>query len=333
MRKSALFAFVVGCFVSFSIGVGSAAADNGPHLKGQGLTPDTCAACHRAHTGKAPYNLKENQEALCFTCHGSTGTGSNLDVQDGVGYSGTARSGGAAGALRGGGFKYALINTSEPKPVRTETGKLVEATIPALGTSELKETTSAHSVDESSQIAWGNGAISATSEMGKSINLSCGSCHDPHGNGNYRILRPIPVASGAASPGVTIPDATTKVYTTTNYWASWDTNQMEFQYKISEWCSTCHTRLLAASGSGNANSGDATYTYRHRTSYTKEEYEKSPPPKAKPNCIQCHVSHGTDATMGENSSGVPFPNGVVGKGTSFLLRLDNRGVCQTCHNK
>jgi len=332
MRKSALFAFVVGCVVSLSMGVGTAAADNGPHVKGQGLTPDTCAACHRAHTGKAPYNLKENQEALCFTCHGSTGTGSNLDVQDGVGYSGAGRSGGAVGALRGGGFKYALINTSEPKPVRSAEGKLLEATIPALGTSELKETTSAHSVNESSQIAWGNGPISATSEMGKSISLTCGSCHDPHGNGNYRILRPIPTEAGTKTE-VTIPDATTKVYTTTNYWASWDTNQMEFRYKISEWCSQCHTRLLAGSGSGNANSGDAMYTYRHRTSYTKEEWEKSPPPKAKPNCIQCHVAHGTDATMGENSSQVPYPNGVVGKETSFLLRLDNRGVCQTCHNK
>ena len=331
MRHSAFLA-LVGCAVLLSVGVGTAAADNGPHVKGQGLTPDTCAACHRAHTGKAPYNLKENQEALCFTCHGTTGTGSNLDVQDGVGYSGAARAGGATGALRGGGFKYALINTSEPKPVYNAEGRLAEATIPALGTSELKETTSAHSVNESSQVAWGNGPISATSEMGKSISLTCGSCHDPHGNGNYRILRPIPTEAGTKTE-VTIPDATTKVYTTTNYWASWDTNQMEFEYKISEWCSQCHTRLLAGSGSGNANSGDAMYTYRHRTSYTKQEYEKSPPPKAKPNCVQCHVAHGTDATMGENSSHVAYPNGVVGKETSFLLRLDNRGVCQTCHNK
>src|ERR1035437_1639340 len=74
MRHSAFLA-LVGCAVLLSVGVGTAAADNGPHVKGQGLTPDTCAACHRAHTGKAPYNLKENQEALCFTCHGTTGTG------------------------------------------------------------------------------------------------------------------------------------------------------------------------------------------------------------------------------------------------------------------
>src|ERR1019366_821969 len=75
--------------------------------------------------------------------------------------------------------------------------------------------TSAHSVDSSSQIAWGNGPISAEANYGKTISLSCGSCHDPHGNGNYRILRPIPLESGAET-AVTIADASTKVYTTTN---------------------------------------------------------------------------------------------------------------------
>ena len=66
-------------------------------------------------------------------------------------------------------------------------------------------------------MAWGNGAISGTASYGTVMPLRCGSCHDPHGNGNYRILRPIPDESGAGT-GVTIADASTKTYTTENYW-------------------------------------------------------------------------------------------------------------------
>ncbi len=330
MRRLVLFS--VGCALALLVGVAPASADNGPHMKGAGLTPDTCAACHRAHTAQAPYLLKEDQESLCFTCHGSSGTGSNLDVQDGVGYSGSERSGGVAGALRGGGFKYALINTAKPEPTYNETtGRLESATIPVLGSGEAVNST--HSINESEQTAWGNGAISGTANYGKGVDLACGSCHDPHGNGNYRILRPIPNESGAASPGVTIADTATKVYTTTNYWASWDTNAPQFRYQISEWCTTCHSRYLAGSGSYKTPSGDAVYNYRHRSSYTQEEYEKSPPPKARPNCIQCHVAHGSNSTMGTNSQSVTWPNGTSAGSDSRLLRLDNRGVCQTCHHK
>jgi predicted CXXCH cytochrome family protein len=331
MRRSALIA--VGCALSLYVGGAVPAwADNGPHVKGAGLTPDTCAACHRAHTAKAPYLLKEAQDALCFTCHGSSGAGSNEDVEDGVGYSGSERAS-FAGALRGGGFKYALINTAEPEVERSETGKLIDATIPAL--SEGKAVNSTHSIDESEQTAWGNGAISETVNYGKGIALSCGTCHDPHGNGNYRILRPIPTESGAEAE-VKIADTETKVYTTANYWHSWDTNAKQFKYQISEWCTTCHTRYLAVSKSYKTDSGDAVYAYRHRTNYTQAEYEKyeaESPVKARPNCIQCHVAHGSNSSMGPNSQSVTWPDGTAAGADSRLLRLNNRGVCQTCHNK
>ena len=234
----------------------------------------------------------------------------------------------------------------------------IEAKIPATGEAELQAVTSAHSVNESSQIAWGNGALSKADEeaanYGAKINLTCGSCHDPHGNGNYRILRPIPTESGAKTE-VKIPEEPGKhEYTTTNYWASWSAKDPEFYYKISEWCALCHTRIYegAKGPSATTSSGDAVFTYRHTTEWTKAEYESKPPgigsapleggTNAKPNCIQCHVAHGTDATMAEYAGEVRFPNGSAESETnkvvtkpedSFLLRLDNRGVCQTCHNK
>jgi predicted CXXCH cytochrome family protein len=352
MKRSMLF-LMVGCIMWLLAGAAPASADNGPHVKGQGgALPDTCAACHRAHTGQAPYLLKAKQEQLCFTCHGSAAGGSSLDVQEGTAYSSTGRTS-AVGALRGGGFKYSLIKSNEVEKEYNASGRLEKAKIPALEAKELKPATSAHSIDESSQMAWGNGEISAVANEGKAIKLTCGSCHDPHGNGMYRILRPIPTESGAKT-GVEIADTATKIYTTENYWNSWDPNDLEFEAKISAWCATCHTRLLAGDKENSAkenemsaltSSGDAVFTYRHRTEYTLEEMKKlgeehaAGKAKAKPTCAQCHVAHGTDATMGEYSGAVTFPSGkttespLEHKEDSFLLRLNNRGVCQTCHNK
>jgi predicted CXXCH cytochrome family protein len=406
--KRMLLVLTIGCTVSLFAGAASAWADAGPHVKGAGETPFTCAGCHRAHTGKAPYLLKENQEALCFSCHGSTGTGSNLDVVDGVGYpTGSGNNGeghtGAMGALRGGGFKYAMIESGtvekEVNPVETTHGfSTVQAKIPtaAEGELKLKPSTSAHSVNETSQIAWGRGET-GTSQYGAEIKLACGSCHDPHGNGNYRILRPIPtegvtvksIAEGATTKelgAVSIPEeAGEHVYTTTNYWASWSAKDPEFYYKISEWCALCHTRIYATDTEGpdeelskgkmvkvrhpsySTNSNDPEFGYRHRTAYTLAEYTKAAEggsftegtfaecadkvqgstckvgekgaAGAKPNCIQCHVSHGTDAKAAGYAGEVTFPNNkttespLPSKEDSFLLRLNNRGVCQTCHNK
>ncbi len=336
MRRSALF--VVGCALSlYLIGAVPAWADNGPHVKlGESPTPDRCAACHRAHTAQAPYLLKEKQESLCFTCHGSGGTGSSLDVEEGVGYAGHTRNQPEkAGALRGGGFEFALINTGSVTPVYEAKGRLESATIPPLGLNSGEATTSTHSIGVAGQTIWGNGATG----LGKTgAELECGSCHDPHGNGDYRILKGKPDESNAPAE-VNIPDVETGKeykYTTTNYWQAWDVNDRNFRWKISEWCSTCHTRYLANKNAPMENlSGDPVFSYRHHTEYSQEEYEtlEASSTKTKPNCIQCHVSHGSNAKMGTNSQLVPWPGGAARGADSSLLRLDNRGVCQTCHHK
>lgn len=64
-------------------------------------------------------------------------------------------------------------------------------------------------------------------------------------------------------------------------------------------------------------------------------------------CLTCHVAHGTAATMEgwaeatlETTDGAswypqldPGEGGVTPDQTSALLRTDNRGVCERCHNK
>jgi hypothetical protein len=56
-------------------------------------------------------------------------------------------------------------------------------------------------------------------------------------------------------------------------------------------------------------------------------------------CLTCHRAHGTNATMsgwasaaGGEMAGQPFVANSGGE-VSALLRMDNRGVCEACHNK
>lgn len=335
MRK---LVYVVAISVGlFGLGTAPAWADNGPHIPTKGQTAvDRCAGCHRAHTAQATYLLRDAQPALCYTCHGSGAGGASTDVRDGVGYTGFER-GTAAGALRGGGFEFALINSGgATKQINPTTGRSMNQSIPALAAGQAS--TSSHNIDGSMVTAYGNGAIG--SGAGAQIALRCGSCHDPHGNGNYRILRAIPEESGATT-GVTITDTATKVYTTADYWQTDDTtlpanvniptgattsvNVTPFIANIAAWCTTCHTRYLAPSGSYKTSSGDAVYMYRHRSDVNTKQ--------GGANCITCHVAHGSNAAMnGTYSQQVAFPDGTTKVGDSKLLRVNNRGTCNMCHD-
>jgi hypothetical protein len=49
-------------------------------------------------------------------------------------------------------------------------------------------------------------------------------------------------------------------------------------------------------------------------------------------CTTCHVSHGSNAVMsGTFSSTFTYPNDVA-SASSRLLKIDNRGTCQACHD-
>lgn len=325
-------------------------ADNGPHHQGASPITDGCSGCHRAHTGQASNLLvNSSQTALCYTCHGTTGTGATTDVQDGVQYAPVTtaqvttrvRTGSGttfAGALRGGGFDRAVIDTS-----LTGAGS-TGANAGKIGTlSNFVTTSSKHNVDAAGT-AWGRGNISATKNVGTSISLTCASCHDPHGNGHFRILKPTPDSAYTGSysgitpiqssmSNVNIADVTTYVYTTTNYWHPEDASQSgstSYIANVSAWCSSCHTRYLAGATSATSSSGDLVFKYRHTT--TGNSFAGSA--ATAPTCVQCHVSHGSNASMGSNSQAVPLPGGTTGRGAdSNLLRINNRGVCEKCHQK
>ncbi len=55
---------VVVAFAVMTLNTNTASADEGPHVKGWGATPDDCASCHRAHRGSAEVLLVEDQEMV-----------------------------------------------------------------------------------------------------------------------------------------------------------------------------------------------------------------------------------------------------------------------------
>ncbi|MFV1857975.1 MAG: cytochrome c3 family protein [Anaerolineales bacterium] len=282
------------------LAAGTAEADGGPHEGDFTSTTDACAGCHRVHRGQAPDLLTEtSQQALCYSCHGTAATGADTNVEDGV-YE-LRGSGGIYGSvgdgLRGGGFAAALMD-----PGMTGIGSAL--------------VTSKHDVGASGTI-WGNGAID--SGPGTAVaTLECGSCHNPHGisgGDNYRILRPRPKNSGAGAD-VNVPDEGTKNYTITYQASGYRDTSYLAAADISSWCSQCHTRYLS---NDTGDSGDAIFAYRHRTD------NKS--------CLNCHVAHGTSATMATFSGAVEWPDGTAGGGNSDsrLLSVNNRGTCVQCH--
>lgn len=384
-----------------------ALADGGPHVSAANsgvstLTSDSCAGCHRAHTAQGAMLLAApSEEALCLSCHGAAGTGATTDVESGVQYvlatSGQVRGGAVLGALRNGGFVDARIDSSNPSRVgymRNATAVSFRTKVSVLAAGE--PVTSAHlDLDGAggvvaSDIVWGNIAgtpgttFSATDNPGGTVTeLSCASCHNPHGNGNYRILNPIPAPGtttgdtfAAATVGVTVTDAAlppagdTRNYTvietkggTGTLLASqvlalagysnlmgdyfhrqvpWDPQidytlvppagttvndapnglATTFNGQINQWCAQCHSRYLAVTSAPYAtDSGDSIFKYRHSNTSNKP-------------CVTCHVAHGSNATMdGVYSSARTYPGGAAAPvGDSRLLKIDNRGTCQACHD-
>lgn len=386
-----LVALAASASLALLFGVSPASADNGPHVsqalsaaqagvKINTLGADRCASCHRIHTGKSAYLLAaSSQESLCFSCHGDGGTGSVLNVQSGVKYSAPDGSKSIVGALRGGGFENAMMDAGHATKEVYQNGTRWSAKNQNIGLLAAPSgTTSSHF--GGNNMMWGNGPLSGTANAGKTLSsaagtqLECGSCHDPHGNKQYRILKPVPDNSGFATitgntnnldgtgnpilntaAGVFIKDTANKVYTTTNYWIYQDSAAMtdtatpwilgatsianptpvarklsgtttvdSYTANVAAWCTTCHTRYLAPSDSWKTNSTDAVFTYRHTGDHVAGEANSNR------NCAQCHVAHGSNASMA--NSAVEWPNGSTKTTDSRLLRVDERGTCLMCHN-
>lgn len=225
-----------------------ALADGGPHVAADNsgvstLTADGCAGCHRAHTASAPLLLTDEEPDLCFTCHGNTSLGATTDVMTGVQYAvgvDDVRGNTQLGALRGGGFVEARLDAGSMERLsyfRNAAGDV--STRVKVGVGSPEAVTSSHMALTENGLAsvlggkaWGNGT--AGTGAGPAAEVSCTSCHNPHGNGQYRILNKLPEAAGiddawsvdiiasvpaavAAVPNVSVALAADTIYTETSH--------------------------------------------------------------------------------------------------------------------
>lgn len=330
LRILAAAALLAGSAIA--IMAASVSANGGPHQQFFGTTTDACAGCHRAHTGQAPSLLKANsQYNLCLSCHG--GAGSDVDVKDGL-YLGTTMGLQNAG-LKGGGFETALLNVAA-----------LNATDGSFNVTGTPQTiTSRHSVEGTGMIAWGSNQTG----VGELVDLECANCHNPHGNDNYRILRPKPTAlswyNNMTAINITAGNSTFNISYTQVYRADGlfrdmvamynltdagnaTVNATSPQYMMDDWCAQCHTRYMTQSGSGHTSSNSTPFLYRHNTS------------RLNGGCLQCHVAHGSPAAMSGYAVQPLWPDGNATQTwqstanetqTGRLLVANNRGVCRQCH--
>ncbi len=287
--KKLLIALVLGLLLVAALAT-VASADNGPH-GGFTASTDACAGCHRLHSAKFGSNslLKQaDVEALCLSCHGGSGAGTN--VKDGV-YT-TGAEGTAGASLMGGGFDNALMATAW-------SGK---ATFDGTYSASSKATTSHHTLGQDTATIWGSGANGTVSGT---MVLECTSCHDPHGNAgisitagvstrvaSYRLLRWQPQGSS----GFTAPTAPTATVNwsggafPTSTFASGNTSGWlvpdNFASKGTEWYTIGTTSSFAA-GDYNANNANNVYNPKINAAGTTKSYISDGINVAY-FCAQCH---------------------------------------------
>ena len=293
MRRRALATIgLVAVLVGLWVTGGAVRADNDLHDKDALLTDaDGCAGCHRAHSAKAEKLLLAgpNQDDFCFTCH--DGSGAETNVVNGVLIDGTQYGIGDDSdhnPLRGGGFLYAWMDTDHD-------GSVGNASV-----------TSTHTADGTTTglVMWGSGPINSETDYGKGggesgapgpVTLACGDCHNPHGNGNYRILRGNPdgMEDEETEDAVDVPEESPIIYEIdyddSNYrlvfhvepGMGWNPEGYDKDTLIAlvDWCGQCHTRYKCTAGSGNTDSTDAVFAFRHWTEGI---------PNFEDGCIKCH---------------------------------------------
>ncbi len=184
-RKLA-FALAVAALIALAV---PAAAMANYSIHGNYTTDtDACAGCHRAHTSYSSVtwtdsNL-EDQSALligatseiwefCYVCHGADAPGAFTNVEDGV-YEDTDSTNGTYGEiLNGGGFGRPGYEDGTWTSTHMSTGEwgAYGGGLTGMDVANVVYGTS-----------WDVGT-------GPGIDMDCGSCHDPHGTPNYRILK------------------------------------------------------------------------------------------------------------------------------------------------
>ena len=137
------------------------------------------------------------------------------------------------------------------------------------------------------------------------MTLVCTTCHDPHGNGNYRNLRPDPTRTNQAPANVVVAQSfaanganPTQVYVPSN---------VVYKSGLSAWCMKCHVSLEGH------HPVDKPIT--ETTVWANVTLPRVPVETDEVICISCHKAHGST-----NPKATIFPDGTT---------IDS--ACHECH--
>jgi len=284
-------------------------ANFGPHGSYVSDT-DACAGCHRAHTSVSSITWTDqannDHSALlvssattlyefCYACHDATSQGADTNVQEGI-YEGTLY-GDTGGTLNGGGFE-SFGGTATVTSTHMFTG----ASWGAYGGGYT-----------GMGLAGADGEYTSLTDppdaqTGESvqIQMDCGTCHDPHGSSNYRVLKAY--ANGNYVGGYTdsgdpenpnpdpfvwsnetgypaagfklhteypnyIPNYTSPLYAK-GYDVNAQTGALNQAKGMSGWCVGCHSSYMTwgTTASSLGGGGVREYTKSDGTTYTSEAW-------------------------------------------------------------
>ncbi len=278
------------------------------------FTPDTtmCGTCHSTHTSLKGQLLKQSTYYdLCMLCHSNSNSQSKYDVEIGMVYMGPLN-------------KWV---SSPGGPIGVGVG------------------TSAHDVNDKFNTTVN--VPGSDPDPSKVLTFTCISCHTAHGgtNDNYRLIRKNLYPSNTKWREKTVHFAAYAVVTDFS-----KGEEVSFVEGGTEFCTACH--LDYDKGNSVQAGGEYDVYKRHPVSvgtsvysvfsssplkdlypapgdnlplqYYAEGESKTGDKRTAVVCETCHFAHGT------RKSFVVSGSENAGKN---LLRLDNYGVCESCHKK
>lgn len=163
------------------------------------------------------------------------------------------------------------------------------------------------------------------------VTLTCASCHNPHGTGNYRNLKSSP--SGRTSVDIIINDpsqSTDDVFVSvkpdgTNPGAAYRRSNTGYKAKMAAWCRECHDTATNGSGTSPA------HFLRHPSDVAVNAnlYHTDP------TNWTAGTGEGFGTTTGDSTAGVPRTRFQVATATNYSLSTtaanDNQVFCPSCH--
>ncbi len=130
--------------------------------------------------------------------------------------------------------------------------------------------------------------------------MACVTCHDPHGNGQYRNLRPSPSGTGRAA-GVPVVVRQTVTANGLNAADVYKRSNVLYQSGMSAWCMDCHNLYSNTHAPQVALASGATVNMTHwlNDPITSRVPVQSPTDLVVPStddqvfCLSCHKAHGS----------------------------------------